>query len=105
AIPINLSKSRVARYVDPRIFGIVLTVACLALGAYSVNWPQTLSAIADANLELAALSTLCVFAALCAFSLRWRQLIAVDKRPPPGRIFNLLVIGYLCNAIWPSRPR
>ena len=104
AIPINLSKARVARFVDARIFGIVLTVACLALGAYAVNWPQTLSAIADANLELAALSTLCLFATLCAFSLRWRQLIAVDKRPPPGRIFNLLMIGYLANAILPARP-
>ena len=104
AITINLSQWRVTRFLDPRILGIVLTVACLALGAYAVNWPRTLSAIADANLKLAALSTVCLFATLCAFSLRWRQLIAVDKPPPPRRIFNLLMIGYLANAILPARP-
>jgi uncharacterized protein (TIRG00374 family) len=104
AIPSDLSQWRVTRFLHPRILGIVLTVACLALGAYAVNWPQTLSAIANANLELAALSTLCLFATLCAFSLRWRQLIAVDKPPPPKRVFNLLMIGYLANAILPARP-
>jgi uncharacterized protein (TIRG00374 family) len=104
AIPIDLSQWRMARFLDPRILGIVLTVACLALGGYAVNWPQTLSAIADANLKLAALSTLCLFATLCAFSLRWRQLIAVDTPPPPRRVFNLLMIGYLANAVLPARP-
>jgi uncharacterized protein (TIRG00374 family) len=104
AISVNFSTSRAARYVDPRVFGLLLTVVCLALGAYAVSWPQTFSVIAAANLELTALSTICLLVTLCAFALRWRQLIAVEKRPPPARIFNLLMIGYLANAILPARP-
>jgi hypothetical protein len=37
-----------------RVFGIVLTLGCLALGAYVVNWRQTLRVIAEADLKLTA---------------------------------------------------
>src|ERR1700730_2027407 len=87
-----------------RVLGIVLTVACLVLGAYVVDWRRMLQVIAGADLGLIGLASLCQGVTFFLFSLRWRQLIAVDNLPPVPRIFNFLMIGYLANAILPARP-
>jgi glycosyltransferase 2 family protein len=86
------------------VLGIVLTVACLMLGAYVVDWHRMLQVIAGADLGLIGLASVCQVATFFLFSLRWRQLIAVDNLPPLPRIFNFLMIGYLANAILPARP-
>jgi uncharacterized protein (TIRG00374 family) len=87
-----------------RVVGIVLTVACLMLGAYVVDWRRMLQVIAGADLGLIGLASMCQVATFFLFSLRWRQLIAVDNLPPVSRVFNFLMIGYLANAILPARP-
>ena len=87
-----------------RVLGIVLTVACLVLGAYVVDWRRMLQVIAGADLGLIGMASLCQGVTFFLFSLRWRQLIAVDNPPPTPRIFNFLMIGYLSNAVLPARP-
>jgi len=101
----NLAEERVTSFARQlRIFGIVLTVACLALGAYIVDWRETLQVIAGASLGQIALASGCLVGTWCLFSLRWQQLIAVNRPPPIWRIFNFLMIGYLTNALLPARP-
>src|ERR1700737_360929 len=104
AFPTKLSEWRATSLIYLRILWVLPTIACLALGAWAVNWPQTLAAISTANLQLVALSTVCLIGTLFSFALRWRQLIAVESPPPRNRVFNLLMIGYLANAILPARP-
>jgi uncharacterized protein (TIRG00374 family) len=104
AIPTKVAEWRATSLIYLRILWILPTIACLALGAWAVNWPQTLAAISAANLQLVALSTVCLIGTLFSFALRWRQLIAVESPPPRNRVFNLLMIGYLANAILPARP-
>jgi uncharacterized protein (TIRG00374 family) len=69
-----------------------------------VNWRQTLRAIGEADLKLTAVAAGCLLVTFCLFAVRWRQLVAVDKAPPATRMFNLLMIGYLANAVLPARP-
>lgn len=104
AIPSKPSEWRVGSLVNWRIVWIAPTIACLALGAWAVDWRQTLAAISAADLPLVALSTMCLPGTFACFALRWRQLIAVENPPPPNRVFNLLMIGYLANAVLPARP-
>lgn len=104
AFPTKLSQWRATSLINVRILWIAPTIACLTLGAWAVSWPQTLTAISAANLRLVALSTVCLIGTLFSLALRWRQLIAVEKPPPPNRVFNLLMIGFLANAILPARP-
>jgi uncharacterized protein (TIRG00374 family) len=87
-----------------RVLGIVLTGACLLLGAYVVDWRRMLQVMAGADLRLIGSASVCQVVTFFLFSLRWRQLIAVDNPPPVPRIFNFLMIGYLANAILPGRP-
>src|ERR1700730_14604262 len=103
AIPTKVAEWRATSLIYLRILWILPTIACLALGAWSIKWPQTLAAISAANLQLVALSTVCLIGTLFSFALRWRQLIAVESPPPRNRVFNLLMIGYLDNAIIPAR--
>lgn len=42
-----------------RVLGIVLTVACLVLGAYVVDWRRMLQVIAGADLGLIGMASLC----------------------------------------------
>src|ERR1700738_103838 len=104
AIPTTVAEWRARSLIYMLILWMLPTIACLALGAWAVNWPQTLAAISAANLQLVALSTLCLIGTLFSFALRWRKLIAVESPPPRNRVFNLLMIGYLANAILPAPP-
>lgn len=87
-----------------QFMGFALTAGCLVLGAFVVDWPRTLQSVADANRPLIALAVLLLVTTFCVFALRWRQLIAVNDPPPFQHVFNLLMIGYLSNAVLPARP-
>jgi len=90
--------------VNLRVIGLLVTLACLVLAAYAVNWRQTVEALARVDPKPLVLAVLFLLATLFVFALRWRQLIASDRRPPPLRTFNFLMIGFLANAILPARP-
>ena len=90
--------------INVRALGIFSTVACLALAAYVVDWRQTIEAISRFDLPLVFVSLLLLLLTLFTFSMRWRTLLAVEHSPPPRRMFNFLMIGYLANAILPARP-
>jgi uncharacterized protein (TIRG00374 family) len=90
--------------INPRLIGIWLTIACVALGAYAADWTQTVRVIARADLTLILLASGLLFLTFNLFALRWRRLIAVERALPLGQIFNFLMIGYLTNAILPARP-
>ncbi len=87
-----------------RILSIVLTGACLALGAYTVDLGRTAEAIAGANRLLMTLAAGLLVATLGLFALRWHQLILSQGRLPRRRVFNFMMIGYLANAVFPARP-
>jgi len=87
-----------------RMIGLAVTLACLVLAAYAVDWRDTVRALGQIDPKALVLAFAFLFATLLVFALRWRQLIAHEPRPTPTRAFNLLMIGYLANAILPARP-
>lgn len=87
-----------------RIVGILITVGCLSLAGYAVDWRQTIEVMARVDRTPVILAFLFLLATLFIFALRWRALLAVEHRPPTRRMFNFLMIGYLANAILPARP-
>jgi glycosyltransferase 2 family protein len=87
-----------------RMIGIAVTLGCLALAAYAVDWRETVEALGQVEPKPLVLAFFCLLGTLCLFALRWRQLIAAENRPPPMRAFNFLMMGYLANAILPARP-
>src|SRR5215211_7160867 len=87
-----------------RMIGIAVTLGCVALAAYAVDWRETMEAFSQVEPKPLVLAFLCLLGTLVFFALRWRQLIAAENRPSPTRVFNFLMIGYLANAILPARP-
>ena len=87
-----------------RIVSVVLTAACLLLGAYTIDAERTFDAIAEADRPLMALAAVLLVVTLGIFGLRWHQLIVTPERLSRRRAFNFMMIGYLANAILPARP-
>jgi glycosyltransferase 2 family protein len=87
-----------------RYGGIAVSAACIAVGASLADWERTFRVLADADRALIALAGLLMTLTLSINAARWRQLIAAGYKVPPRQLFNVLMIGYLANAILPMRP-
>jgi len=87
-----------------QMIGLAVTLACLVLATYAVDWRDTVRALGQIDPKALVLAFVLLFGAVVMFALRWRQLIAHEHRPTPTRAFNLLMIGYLANATLPARP-
>jgi uncharacterized protein (TIRG00374 family) len=92
------------RQVNLRVIGFLITAVCLLVAAFCVDWQQTIALLAAADRQTIAWAVLFLIATFYTFALRQRALIAVEHPPPAWRIFNILMIGYLSNAVLPARP-
>jgi uncharacterized protein (TIRG00374 family) len=87
-----------------RMIGIAVTLACLVLAVYAVDWRQMIGVLIRVDPKPLGLAFALLLGTLIMFALRWQQLIAHERRPMVARAFNFLMIGYLANAILPARP-
>lgn len=83
--------------------GIVVSLACLYLAARGIAWDNLLTALGQVRYVslLPALGLLVL--TMIARAYRWRLTFTSEHRPSTVRLFNLLNMGYLANAVTPMR--
>ncbi len=80
-----------------------VSVALLLLLLYQVDMGDLKDALRDANYYLLAPSIVVYFFAVLFRALRWRYLLAPMGLFPVGRLYPVVVIGYMANNLLPVR--
>ncbi|MEZ6023900.1 MAG: lysylphosphatidylglycerol synthase transmembrane domain-containing protein [Hyphomonadaceae bacterium] len=98
----NLMKANIRTLLGGSL-GIAVSAACIAVGAWRVDWEAATRAFDRVNLTTIGIGAALLLLSFLCFSQRWRCAIAPPK---PGllQLFPYLMIGYMANAILPMRP-
>ena len=83
--------------------GLVLTAGLLALFLLTVDVGKMLDALAGADYVWIAPAIALYLASLLFRTVRWRLLMAHMKSVPVGRLYPVVVVGYMANNILPMR--
>jgi uncharacterized protein (TIRG00374 family) len=86
--------------------GLVVSLACLGLVLWNVDWLEVWQHLGQVDLPLMGLAMLGMLAAYVLMAWRWKQLLAprVPRAhlPVPG-LFGAMMTGYLFNTFFPAR--
>ena len=83
--------------------GGAVSVGLLLLLFYQVDLGELKDALRDANYFLLAPSIAVYFIAVLFRAVRWRYLLAPMELIPVGRLYPVVVIGYMANNLLPVR--
>src|SRR5438105_3805238 len=88
----------------PRLWiGLVVSLVCLVLAFRGVDMGAAAALIAGANYWLLLPALAAYFAGVWVRAVRWRYLLRPIKPMPSGRLFPVVVIGYMANDVLPAR--
>jgi len=83
--------------------GLSVSVLLLLVLVYQVNLAEVADALADAN-YLYVIPAICLyFGAVYFRAIRWRYLLSPLVQIPIGRLYPVVVIGYMANNLLPAR--
>src|SRR5438105_9181044 len=88
------------------LVGLVISLACLGLVLYGVDWADVWANLGRVDLPLLGLAMLGMLAAYALMSWRWQQLLTpLVPRAHLGLpgLFAAMMTGYLFNTFFPAR--
>lgn len=83
--------------------GLSLSLACLVLLLRGVQWRVVEATLAETRLLLLALAVGVEMLAVWTIAARWQRLFLPHPAPSRGRLFEILNIAQLVNAILPAK--
>lgn len=83
--------------------GLSLSLACLVLLLRGVQWKVVEATLAETRLLLLALALGVELLTFWAIAARWRRLFLPHPAPTRGRLFEILNIAQLVNALLPAK--
>jgi len=86
-----------------KVLGIAVTLVCLALAIYGVNFSELQIALAGANYVLIAPALLMWLIGYVARTLRWRAILAGSPVGSLTSLFGVLMVGFATNNLLPAR--
>ena len=86
-----------------KILGIAITLVCLALAVYGVNFAELQKALAGANYALIVPALLLWLVGYIARTLRWRAILAGSPVGSLTGLFGVLMVGFATNNLLPAR--
>jgi uncharacterized protein (TIRG00374 family) len=86
-----------------KVIGAVITLVCLVLAFYQVNFSELGAALATANYVLVAPALLLWLIGYVTRTLRWRAILAGARPGPLGQLFGVLMVGFATNNLLPAR--
>ena len=86
-----------------RLVGIAITVLCLGLAFYGVDYHALWGALANANYVLVLPAMLLWLAGYVARSVRWRTILTGSPVGSQFNLFGVLMIGFATNNLLPAR--
>ena len=84
-------------------FGLLLSLACLVLLLRGVEWRVVEATLADTQLLLLATAVGVELLTFWAIASRWQRLFLPHAAPTKGRLFTILNIAQLVNALLPAK--
>jgi uncharacterized protein (TIRG00374 family) len=81
--------------------GWLLTIFCVAVLAWKIDWVGVLNAFHHANIILIIVGLIPVFACYLVFAARWRYILG--NIYPYRPVFLMMMIGYMANSLLPLR--
>jgi glycosyltransferase 2 family protein len=86
-----------------KILGIVITLVCLGLAFYRVDYDGLFSALARANYLLLAPALLLWLVGYLTRTVRWRVILAGAGQDSLFELFGVLMVGFATNNLLPAR--
>ncbi len=86
-----------------KILGILVTVVCLGLAVYGVNFAELRNALAGANYALIVPALLLWLVGYIVRTLRWRAILAGSPVGSLTELFGVLMVGFATNNLLPAR--
>lgn len=86
-----------------KLLGVVVTLVCLGLAFYRVDYGGLLSALAGANYALVGPALLLWFVGYLARTLRWRTILNGAGSGSVVDLFGVLMVGFATNNLLPAR--
>ena len=86
-----------------KIAGIAITLVCLVLAFYQVNFQELVGALAGADYRLIVPAMGLWLIGYCVRTLRWRALLAGSKVGSLFGLFGVLMVGFATNNLLPAR--
>jgi uncharacterized protein (TIRG00374 family) len=83
--------------------GLSVSAALLLVMVYQVDLAEMADALADANYLYVIPAIALYFVAVYFRALRWRFLLSPMQLFPVGRLYPVVVIGYMANNLLPAR--
>ncbi|MBI4297066.1 MAG: flippase-like domain-containing protein [Chloroflexi bacterium] len=83
--------------------GMIFGLSLLALFLYGTDFAELGSALGKAQYAYLPAAVAVYFVAVAFRTLRWRYLLVPLKKVPSGRLFPIVVIGYMANNLLPAR--
>jgi uncharacterized protein (TIRG00374 family) len=84
-------------------FGLLLSLICLVLAFWGVRWDVVAVTLSQVRMLL-LLAAVCIeFLTFWAIAARWQRLFAPHQAPPRARLFEILNIAQLVNALLPAK--
>src|SRR5687767_9061733 len=88
-----------------RLLGIAITLLCLGLAFYGVDFSALLGALTTANYALVLPALALWLAGYVARTLRWRTILVGSGvgAGPIFELFGVLMVGFATNNLLPAR--
>src|SRR4051794_14305894 len=86
-----------------RLLGIAITLVCLVLAVYRVDFDELLGALAGADYTLVAPAIVLWLIGYVARTLRWRTILAGASAGTLFELFGVLMVGFATNNLLPAR--
>ena len=85
------------------IIGVIISALLLWLALRTIDFREVGAAFGTANYALLVPALALYFAGVAVRAARWRVLLAPLREVAVGRLFPIVVIGYMANDILPAR--
>jgi uncharacterized protein (TIRG00374 family) len=102
--PVKRLAQRVSVKGVSAVLGVLIGVACVALGVARVDWAETWAVFRHLDLGYMAIGVGLLLTCFLANAERWRHLLDTAHAVPRHRLLGYLMTGYMGNAVLPMRP-
>jgi uncharacterized protein (TIRG00374 family) len=85
------------------VLGIAITVVCLGLAFYKIDYEALYRALAEASYLYLIPAAVCTLAGYVVRTGRWRVLLAESAACSFGNLFGILMAGFATNNVLPAR--
>ena len=85
------------------VLGLLLSLVCLVLVVRDVQWEVVAATLGEVHLLLLVAAVAVEFLTFWAIAVRWHRFFSPHKAPATGRLFKILNIAQLVNAVLPAK--